>query len=102
MNDRQLLTPPDVLEALCEKYHIRKLSLFGSVLREDFNESSDIDVLVDFEKGHTPDFFALYDLEEELSQLFEHREIDLVTEPALNRHLREGILSQAVVQYAQR
>lgn len=87
------------LEVICERYHIRKFALFGSVLRDDFDTESDVDVLVEFEEGHTPDFFTLYDLEQELSALFGGRVIDLVTQKALNRHLRADILRTAQVQY---
>lgn len=46
------------LATLCQKYHITKLALFGSVLRDDFHDASDVDILVQFEQGHTPDFFC--------------------------------------------
>ncbi len=87
------------LAAFCEKYHIQKLALFGSVLREDFSATSDVDVLVEFDEGHTPDFFQLYQIEEALSELFDGRAVDLVTYKALNRHLRAEVLENAVVQY---
>ncbi|HYO89050.1 MAG TPA: nucleotidyltransferase family protein [Candidatus Limnocylindrales bacterium] len=95
-------TAPDrLLAALCERWHIRKLALFGSALRGDFRPDSDVDVLVEFEPGHTPDFFALFELETELSALMNGHPVDLVTTPALNRHLRTGVLSSAKVIYEQ-
>jgi len=90
------------LSSICQRYHITKLALFGSILRGDFEEDSDVDILVEFEQGHTPDFFVLYDIEQALSALFGGRKVDLVTYRALNKHLREGVLKDAQVQYEQR
>jgi hypothetical protein len=84
----------------CQKYHIRKLSLFGSVLRDDFRPNSDVDVLVEFEPGHVPGFIKLYDIEEKLSHLLDGRRLDVVTPKFLNRRIRDQVLSQAEVQYA--
>ncbi len=84
----------------CERHHIRRLSLFGSVLREDFGPESDIDVLVEFEPGHVPGFFRLFDLEEELSGLFGGRKVDLLTPQDLSRYFRDEVVARAEVQYA--
>ncbi len=84
----------------CERSHIRKLSLFGSVLREDFGLQSDVDVLVEFEPGHVPGFFRLFDLEEELSGLFGGRKVDLRTPQDLSRYFRDEVVARAEVQYA--
>ena len=51
----EIAIPEDQIADFCRKHHIRKLSLFGSVLREDFHDNSDIDVLVEFEPDHIPD-----------------------------------------------
>ena len=83
----------------CRRHHIRKLALFGSVLRDDFRPDSDVDVLVEFEAGHTPGFIRLFHIEEELSQLVGGRKPDLVTPGFLNRRIRDKVLSQAQVQY---
>ena len=85
----------------CRRHHIRKLSLFGSVLREDFRPDSDIDVLVEFESAHTPGFLRLSMLEDDLSQTLGGRKIDLITPGFLNRHIRDRVLAEAEVQYAQ-
>lgn len=87
------------LGEFCRRHHVRTLALFGSVLRDDFSDISDVDVLVEFEEGQTPDFFQLYDIEQELSALLGGRAIDLVTRKALNRHLREEVFSTAQVLY---
>lgn len=89
----------DALSALCQRWHISKLSLFGSVLRDDFTPESDIDILVEFEPGFTPGFFKLYQIQEELSELFEHRTIDLVTLKSLNHRIRDRVLATAEVCY---
>lgn len=92
---------PVELAALCQRYHIERLALFGSALRGDFTADSDVDVLVAFRDGRTPDFFALYDLERALSELFGGRPVDIVTYKALNPHLREDVLGAAVTLYEQ-
>jgi uncharacterized protein len=97
----RIVVSPEKLADFCHRYHIRKLALFGSVLREDFCNDSDIDVLVEFEENRVPGFIRLDGIEEELSYLLEGREIDLVTLKSLNPRLRNKILAEAQVQYAQ-
>ena len=84
----------------CRRHHIVRLAIFGSALRDDFGPDSDVDVLVDFEPGHVPGFFRLFDLEEELSTLFAGRKVDLRTPEDLSRYFREKVVAQAEVQYA--
>jgi len=88
------------LAALCRRHHIRRLSLFGSVLRPDFRPESDVDVLVEFEPGQVPGFLKLYEIEAELSALLGGRDVDLVTRQSLNRRLRDRVLASARVEYA--
>jgi predicted nucleotidyltransferase len=88
------------LGALCLRHHIRRLSLFGSVLRPDFGPDSDVDVLVEFEPGQVPGFFALHAIETELSNLLAGRKVDLVTQRSLNHRLRDRVLASAQVEYA--
>lgn len=83
---------------LCRRHHIRRLALFGSVLRDDFGPDSDIDVLVEFEPG-TFVGFAIIDIEDELTELL-GRKVDLVTVNSLNRRIRGRVLSEARTQYA--
>ena len=80
-------------------HHIRKLSLFGSVLRDDFRPDSDIDVLVTFEPGQVVGL-RIVDIEDELAQLLGRR-VDLVSEKYLNHRIRDIVLSAAEVQYAE-
>ena len=82
----------------CQKHHIRKLSLFGSVLRGDSGPDSDVDVLVEFEPGHVPGL-AFFAMETELSQILGH-EVDLNTPGFLSPLFRDEVLSEAEVQYA--
>ena len=84
----------------CRKHHIRKLSLFGSVLREDFCPESDVDVLVEFEPRHVPGFIRLAGMELELSKLFEGRKVDINAAQCLSRYFRDEVVRIAEVQYA--
>ena len=95
-----LTLPTAPLAALCAQWRLRRVALFGSVLRDDFRSDSDVDVLVEFEPGATPGFFAMEDLRAELSALWGGRAIDLVTPAALHPLLRDRILSQAVEHFA--
>ena len=90
----------DEIAEFCRRHHIRKMSLYGSVLRDDFRPDSDIDVLVEFEPGHVVGF-GILDIEEELSRLFGGHKADIVQEKYLNRWLRGRVLATAVVQYAE-
>ncbi len=92
--------PQKQIKRYCQRYHIKKLALFGSFLREDFGSDSDIDILVEFEKGHTPGFFDLHRMQEQLSTLFNGRKIDLRTPADLSRYFREKVVSNAEVLYA--
>ncbi|MFH1730612.1 MAG: nucleotidyltransferase domain-containing protein [Planctomycetota bacterium] len=89
------------LADFCRRRHIRKLSLFGSVLRDDFMPDSDVDVLAEFEPDHVPGFISLYRLEQELARLLGNRKIDLITAKFLNHRIRERVLAAAEVQYAE-
>jgi uncharacterized protein len=90
--------PRDQIAAFCRRHHIERLSLFGSILREDFGPESDIDVLVEFEPGHVPGL-AFFSIQDELSELL-GRPVDLHTPRFLSEYFRERVLSEAEVQYA--
>lgn len=85
------------IKRFCRKNHIRKLALFGSILRDDFREDSDIDVLVEFEPGHVPGL-GFIRLQRQLSELFE-RQVDLNTPQFLSRYFRDQVLREAEVLY---
>ena len=84
--------------AFCRRNWIRRLALFGSVLRDDFAPDSDIDVLVEFDDGHVPGL-AFFAMEQELSQIL-GRKVDLNTPQFLSRYFRDTVLAEAEDQYA--
>jgi predicted nucleotidyltransferase len=91
---------PDRIADICRKHHVAELSLFGSAVRDDFDdESSDIDLLVDFEPTAQVGFIELGRLEEDLTLLFD-RKVDLVPKAGLRPILREEVLASARVLYA--
>ena len=90
--------PKDKIAEFCRKHHIRKLALFGSVLREDFRPDSDVDVLVEFESGYPVGLIRLAGIERELSALL-GRKVDLNTAGFLSRYFRAQVLSEAEVCY---
>ncbi len=92
--------PQEQMAEFCRRNHIRKLSFFGSALRDDFGPDSDVDVLVEFAPGHTPGL-EIVNIEEELSSLLGGRKVDLVNPKYLNHRLRDRVLSSAEVQYAE-
>ncbi len=89
--------PKDRIAAFCRENRIRRLALFGSVLREDFGPTSDVDVLVEFEPG-TRLGLRFFRLERELSGII-GRKVDLNTVGFLSRHFRDEVLAEAEVQY---
>src|ERR1051325_8511247 len=92
--------PKDTIAEFCRRHHIRKLSLFGSVLRDDFRPDSDIDLLVEFEPGQVIGLIRLAGMEIELSEIL-GRKVDLRTPADLSRYFRQEVLASAEVQYAQ-
>ena len=95
---RRFNVPKERLAEFCRKHHIRRLALFGSVLREDFRPESDIDVLVEFEPGHVPGF-GIIDMENELTQMVGHK-ADLRTPGDLSRYFRDRVVREARLEYA--
>jgi len=97
MKRARIEIPAERVRDFCRRHHIRRLALFGSVLRDDFRPDSDVDVIVEFEPGHTPglDFFAM---QEELSAIFGRR-VDLNTAGFLSTYFRDRALADAEVQY---
>lgn len=85
------------LAAFCRAHHIKRMWAFGSVLRDDYAESSDVDLLVEFEAEYVPglEFFGW---QEELAALI-GRPVDLGTPSSLSRHIRQRVLSSAEVIY---
>lgn len=89
--------PYDEIAAFCQRHRIRTLALFGSVLRDDFTDASDVDVLVEFE----PDVrmgWKFFDLQDELSEILGRR-VDLNTILDLSPYFRDEVTREAEVQY---
>jgi hypothetical protein len=89
--------PNEKIRDFCERHHVCRFALFGSVLRSDFGPESDIDVLVEFDPHHVPglDFFAM---EDELTKIF-GRKVDLQTPRFLSRYIRDQAIAEAEVHY---
>ena len=103
MNSTQIPIPMNEIESFCEKWKVKTLELFGSVLRADFSKASDIDVMVSFEDGATRSLFDIVDMKEELKTLF-GRPVDILSrravEKSTNPYRKEEILNSAKVIYA--
>jgi predicted nucleotidyltransferase len=91
--------PLELLSSYCRQNDIRKLALFGSVLRDDFRVDSDVDILVEFEPDARVGFLALARMQRELSELLD-RTVDLVPESGLKPLIRNDVLDSAEVVYA--
>ncbi|MDQ3022622.1 MAG: nucleotidyltransferase family protein [Bacteroidota bacterium] len=89
------------LNKCCKRYNIKKLSLFGSALRADFSEDSDVDMLIEFIAGKEPGYFGMVTIQEELSNLF-GRKIDLKTENELSKYFRKDVLKEAKIEYEEK
>ena len=102
MKDKKhIALPPDKIREFCRRNQIRRLSLFGSVLRGDFRPDSDIDFVVEFRDSAAPSLFDLARMERELSIILGGRKVDLRTPKELSRYFRDEVLSTATVQYAE-
>ena len=95
----QVDTDREKIAEFCRRNHIRRLALFGSVLRDDFGPGSDVDVVVEFAPGHVPGLFGLARMERELSEVLGGHEVDLRTPEDLSRYFRDDVLARAEVQY---
>jgi uncharacterized protein len=98
MNGPKVKLPKERVAEFCKRHRIRKLSLFGSVLRGDFGPESDVDILVEFEPGTRMGLITLSGLELELGEII-GRKVDLNTPGFLSKYYRDRIINEAVVQY---
>jgi len=89
--------PHAAIADFCRRYRIRRFALFGSAVRDDFSPDSDVDVLVEFEPGHTPGL-AFFRMQRELAELFD-RPVDLNTIGFLSARFRQQALDEAQVVY---
>ena len=90
--------PKEKIAEFCKKHHIRKFSLFGSALRDDFTPESDLDILVEFEPGTRIGMIRLAGLEIELGKIL-GRKVDLNTPGFLSKYYRDKVLAEAAVHY---
>jgi len=98
MADRiRMDVPHGQIQEFCRRHHILRLSVFGSVLRDDFGPESDVDVLVEFHPDHVPGL-AFFAMQDELSRIL-GRNVDLNTPGFLGRHFRDQVLSDAEALY---
>jgi len=81
------------IAALCRRWFITRLLLFGSILRDDCNAASDIDILVEFEPGHTPGFDFI-GIQDELTALL-GRTVDLGTPAGLSKYIHDRVMNEA-------
>ena len=98
MSRAKIDIPMEKIAGFCQQHHIRKLALFGSVLREDFRPESDVDVLVEFERKRPIGLIRLARIQRELSELLGHP-VDLNTEGFLSPYFRDEVLKEAEVHY---
>ena len=91
--------PREKIAEFCRRHHIKRLSLFGSVLRDDFRPDSDVDVLVEFAPGQTPGL-AIVDMEREITEIL-GRKVDFRTPKELSKYFRDEVLSLAEVVHEQ-
>ena len=95
--------PTGAIEAFCQKWEVNEFALFGSVLRDDFDQSSDVDVLITFAPKARPTLFTLAQMEAELEVLFGRR-VDLVERRGMeqcdNPYVRDPVMHSAKVIYA--
>ena len=96
---RRLDFPTQEIRKLCRQYRVRELALFGSALRDDFTDASDIDLLVEFEPEARVSFITLTRMQRELATLLHHR-VDLVPKRGLKPRIRQAVLDSAEVIYA--
>jgi predicted nucleotidyltransferase len=98
LSQSKISIPKDKIADFCKQNRVRRLSLFGSILREDFGPNSDVDILVEFEPDARIGLICLSGLEIELSKIV-GRKVDLNTPGFLSKYYRERILAEADVQY---
>jgi predicted nucleotidyltransferase len=96
----EISIPKERIASFCRERHIRRLAIFGSALRPDFQPDSDVDVLVEFDPDHIPGLLEIARMERELSALFGGRKVDLRTPEDLSRYFRQRVLAEAEVHYA--
>ncbi len=100
MGKLPVVIPKEKLAEFCKRNHIRKLSIFGSALRENLGPDSDIDLLVEFDPDNIPGLIRLAGMENELSEIL-GRKVDIRTAQDLSRYFRQDVIKSSEVQYAE-
>ena len=100
MKPLPISVPSKELREFCRRNGIRKLALFGSVLTQRFSDSSDVDMLVEFEPDERVGYLRMAAMERELSNLFGGKKVDLRTPSELSPYFREEVVNGAVVEYS--
>jgi predicted nucleotidyltransferase len=100
MNMIRMDVPKKKLTEFCRSRHIRWMACFGSVVRDDFGPDSDVDLLVEFAPHHIPGW-EIVEIEEDLSALLGGRKVDVINPKYLNRRLKDRVLAEAEVLYAE-
>jgi predicted nucleotidyltransferase len=98
---QQIELPYEKIAEFCDHHPISKLSLFGSILRDDFSPNSDVDMLVEFVPGSKVTYFNLVDMELQLTAIV-GRKVDLRTPNELSHYFRQNVLDSAQTIYVQR
>lgn len=96
----QIVIPFEKIKEICERYHVYRMTFFGSVLRGDFNEDSDIDILIDFDSKAEIGYIMFYTLQQELSDLLGYP-VDLIPRSGLRPIIWERIKDKSQVIYEQ-
>lgn len=99
MKDQGINIDGEQVAEFCWRHNVKRLSLFGSVLRDDFRPDSGVDVLIEFAPGETPSLLALGGMQVELTEML-GREVDLKTPGFVWRYFRDAVMRNAEVQYA--
>ena len=98
MDTTKIAIPKEKITEFCQKNYIVTMSLFGSVLTDQFTSSSDVDFLVEFQSEHIPTLFDIVNMEEELSNIIE-RHADLKTAKGISRYFRDDVIAKAQIIY---
>jgi hypothetical protein len=96
----QVTIPSEAIRDFCRTHAVRELAVFGSAVRPDFGQDSDIDILIDLDPKKRIGLIALQQMRDELASLF-GRPVDLLTRGGLNRHIRDQVLRTAEIIYAE-
>lgn len=94
----QSIIPIEKIKAYCATQPIQRLSLFGSILRDDFNSQSDVDVLIEFLPDARATYFDLFTIQDSLMSII-GREVDVLTPNALSDYFRDDVLADSVLIY---